>query len=173
MHILLGFIFLNLKILWIFECKQSCNTKQFLIFPQSPWFARGLEELFCILLNYRCISKRLSDCHYLRGWWMCWLTWWAVGNFSTEGCGFWWATWAAAGGKSLSPLAIAPEMIRGGLGWTVPLSHCSASSSFSSYFCLSCMWMLLHNSHSSSFYGRWVSSLGVRLLSRRRRHAAV
>lgn len=39
---------------------------------------------------------------HLRGWWMCWLCW-AGGIFCTAGTGFWWATCAAAGVKSLSP----------------------------------------------------------------------
>lgn len=40
---------------------------------------------------------------HLRGWWMCWLMWWGGGSFCTDGMGFVWATWAAAGVKSLSP----------------------------------------------------------------------
>lgn len=34
---------------------------------------------------------------------MCWLKCWAGGSLGTQGCGFWCATWAAAGVKSLSP----------------------------------------------------------------------
>lgn len=54
---------------------------------------------------------RWSGAH-LRGWWMCWLMWWAGGSFCTEGTGFWWATWAAAGVKSLSPWKEQPTAIK-------------------------------------------------------------
>lgn len=40
---------------------------------------------------------------HLRGWWICWLRCWTGGSLGTQGWGFWWATWAAAGVKSLSP----------------------------------------------------------------------
>lgn len=40
---------------------------------------------------------------HLRGWWICWLMCWTGGSLGTQGWGFWWATWAAAGVKSLSP----------------------------------------------------------------------
>lgn len=45
---------------------------------------------------------------------MCWVL--GHGCLSMEAWGFWWATWAAAGGKSLSPRAMAPEMNTVGLG---------------------------------------------------------
>lgn len=40
---------------------------------------------------------------HLRGWWICWLRCWTGASLGTQGWGFWWATWAAAGVKSLSP----------------------------------------------------------------------
>lgn len=40
---------------------------------------------------------------HLRGWWICGLMCWMGACLGTPGWGFWWATWAAAGVKSLSP----------------------------------------------------------------------
>lgn len=68
---------------------------------------------------------------HLRGWWMCWLRCWAGGSFCTAGTGFWWATCAAAGVKSLSPLTTTPEMTTVGFGGLL-LTY--SSSSFSSFF---------------------------------------
>lgn len=45
---------------------------------------------------------------------MCWVL--GEGCLSMEAWGFWWATWAAAGGKSLSPRAMTPEINTVGLG---------------------------------------------------------
>lgn len=60
---------------------------------------------------------------------MCWVL--GEGCLSMEAWGFWWATWAAAGGKSLSPRAMTPEINTVGLGG-LGLSHSWSSLSFSS-----------------------------------------
>ncbi len=70
---------------------------------RDPWQP---EQVFGVVWSWPCAGGRggleLCKAHF-RGWWMCWLKWWAVGSFCTAGTGFWWATWAAAGVKSLSP----------------------------------------------------------------------
>lgn len=80
-----------------------------------------------LLLLLRC---RGLGAGHLRGCWICCV----LGEtcLSMEACGFWWATCAAAGGKSLSPRAITPEMYTVGLGGLV-LSHSWSSLSFFSF----------------------------------------
>lgn len=77
-----------------------------------------------------CRGCRGLGAGHLRGCWMCCV----LGEtcLSMDACGFWWATCAAAGGKSLSPRAITPEMNTVGLGGLV-LSHSCSSLSFSSF----------------------------------------
>lgn len=80
-----------------------------------------------LLLLLRCLGLGAG---HLRGCWICCV----LGEtcLSMEACGFWWATCAAAGGKSLSPRAITPEMNTVGLGGLV-LSHSWSSLSLSSF----------------------------------------
>lgn len=68
---------------------------------------------------------------HLRGWWMCWLRCWLGGSLGIPGWGFWWATWAAAGVKSLSPFVTTPDTITGTFGGLL-LTYSSSSSSFCS-----------------------------------------
>lgn len=77
-----------------------------------------------------CRGRQGLGTGHLRGCWICCV----LGEtcLSMEACGFWWATCAAAGGKSLSPRAITPEMYTVGLGGLV-LSHSCSSLSFSSF----------------------------------------
>lgn len=49
---------------------------------------------------------------HLRGWLICGLMCWMGASLGTPGCGFWWATWAAAGVKSLLPCAQADTRTR-------------------------------------------------------------
>lgn len=54
------------------------------------------------LVERDAVACRLA---YLRGWLICGLMCWMGASLGTPGCGFWWATWAAAGVKSLLPCA--------------------------------------------------------------------
>lgn len=89
--------------------------------------------ILCVLLGRPAggVSIAIEACGlaHLRGWWMCWLMCWTEGSLGTQGCGFWWATCAAAGVKSLSPFVTTPDTIMGTFGGLV-LTYSSSSSSF-------------------------------------------
>lgn len=66
---------------------------------------------------------------HLRGWLICGLMCWMGACLGTPGCGFWWATWAAMGVKSLSPFVTTPATMTGAFGGLLA-TYSSSSSSF-------------------------------------------
>lgn len=63
---------------------------------------------------------------HLRGWLICGLMCWMGACLGTPGCGFWWATWAAMGVKSLSPCAQDKKKKTAMLSRLAPLEGCFA-----------------------------------------------
>lgn len=55
---------------------------------RDPWQP---EQVFGVVWSWPCAGGRggleLCKAHF-RGWWMCWLMWWAGGSFCTAGTGF-------------------------------------------------------------------------------------
>lgn len=78
---------------------------QFFFFYKGICARWGNILILCVPLGRPAggVSGAAAAWAHLRGWWMCWLMCCAGGSLGTQGWGFWCATWAAAGVKSLSP----------------------------------------------------------------------
>lgn len=89
------------------KAKKKKKTCVGLCWRSPPAFERSI-FIVCVPSGKAWLVERdAAACRlaHFRGWLICGLMCWMGACLGTPGCGFWWATWAAAGVKSLSPCA--------------------------------------------------------------------